>query len=106
MCGHLAPCPERLEALSDLLAGWRRPSDVSPIGDTLPMFVTPPETSQEEQRSDNKRKRSPGIARSVAGVSAQEVSASPDLKKGRNSIMKRTPQANMAQSRISAAGGT
>ena len=93
--------------MSDLLAGWRASSaDTSPTGEPPLMFVTPPETRQGEAVADNKRKRSPGVARSVAGIAAQESSALPDLKKGRGSTMKRTPQANMAQSRLTSAGGT
>ena len=38
-----------LEALSDLLSGWRRPSDASLPNSQMPMFVTPPETSREEK---------------------------------------------------------
>ena len=66
------------------------------------MFVTPPESRQEEVRGDIKRKRSPGVVKSLrAQALAQEASASPDLKKVKNTQMKRTPQANMAQSWLS-----
>ena len=70
------------------------------------MFVTPPEASREESRGDSKSKRSPGVARSVAGLQEQAELASPELKKGKEDRMKRTPQPNLAQSKLSATGGT
>ena len=100
MHGHLSNDPAKLDALSDLLSGWSRPSD--PEADSEPMFVTPPSAVPEDS-ADNKRKREePGEADRLG----QAHSASPDLKKGKKSNMKRTPQPPLAQSRLTSAGGT
>ena len=70
------------------------------------MFVTPPSGNPGERASEGKRKRvnsgpDSGNAREIV-----EESASPDLKRGKHGNMKRTPQLNMAQSRLTGSGGT
>ena len=68
------------------------------------MFTTPPsEVPCPVENADNKRKRND--SRPAAGRGEDEASASPDLKKGKKD-MKRTPQPNMAQTRLTATGGT
>lgn len=64
------------------------------------MFVTPPTQAPAKETADNKRKRASYPRRT------QESVAQPCLKKGKTQQMKRTPQHNMAQSRLTSAGGT
>ena len=70
------------------------------------MFVTPPSSRPEDRASEGKRKRRESNQADKDTVDGTELSASPDLKKGKHSNMKRTPQLNMAQSRLTGTGGT
>ena len=58
-------------------------------------FTTPPPTAPAAENGNRKRDREPAIP--LEGV---ESSASPDLKKGKQSIMKRTPQPTFTQSKL------
>ena len=70
------------------------------------MFVTPPSGNPGERASEGKRKRADSGPDSGNNQEIVEESASPDLKRGKHGNMKRTPQLNMAQSRLTGSGGT
>ena len=99
-----------LDALADLLSGWSRPSDADgeqpePASSPPSQFVTPPSYMPGDAYcAANKRKRpsTPG----ESDPHGTQSSASPSLKKGKTTIMKRTPQPNLAQSRLTSSGGT